>query len=166
MRCGVSDRFRTTPTGTRGGIRTSSMSTRSARGLDWTGASTVSGDREMAHGRRRTGRAGGFTLIELIIVIALIGILATMVIPNMRETPLRAKEAVLKADLHAFRDVIDQYFADRGHYPEDLDDLVAKGYLRALPADPLTKAVSTWIPVYADTDKDPSTGANPAKRGI
>jgi len=120
----------------------------------------------MIQGMRRIGPAGGFTLIELIIVIALIGILATMVIPNMRETPLRAKEAVLKADLHAFRDVIDQYFADRGHYPEDLDDLVAKGYLRAVPADPITKAVSTWIPVYADTDRDQSAGAVSSKRGI
>lgn len=97
-------------------------------------------------GRRR----GGFTLVELIIVIALIGILATLVIPNLRQTPLRAKEAVLKTDLHTFRDVIDQYFADRGHYPEELHDLVDKGYLRALPKDPFTNAVSTWIPVYAD----------------
>lgn len=95
-------------------------------------------------------REGGFTLIELIIVIALIGILATIVVPNMRQTPLRAKEAVLKTDLHTFRNVIDQFFADRGYYPESLDDLVAKGYLRAVPKDPITKSKSTWITVLAD----------------
>jgi general secretion pathway protein G len=96
------------------------------------------------------GVRAGFTLVELIVVIALIGILATLVIPNLRSTPRRAKEAVLKQDLHTFRDVIDQFFADRGHYPEDLRDLVEKGYLRKLPKDPFTNAVSSWVPVYAD----------------
>ena len=117
---------------------------------------------------RPRGGSGGFTLIELIIVIALIGILATMVIPNMRDTPTRAKEAVLKADLHTFRDVIDQFFADRGHYPEDIRELVDKGYLRAVPEDPLTKSPSTWVPVYA-TDvgqEDPTQGGKAGKRGI
>ncbi|HXI01655.1 MAG TPA: type II secretion system protein [Candidatus Saccharimonadales bacterium] len=95
-------------------------------------------------------REDGFTLIELIIVIALIGILATIVVPNMRQTPMRAKEAVLKTDLHTFRDVIDQFFADRGYYPESLDDLVAKGYLRAVPEDPITKSKNSWITVMAD----------------
>ena len=107
------------------------------------GRSTVSG-RGVKRGRH------GFTLVELIIVIALIGILATLVIPNLRQTPLRAKEAVLKTDLHTFRDVIDQFFADRGHYPEDLEDLVRKGYLRKLPKDPFTLSTSTWIPIYSD----------------
>lgn len=92
----------------------------------------------------------GFTLIELIIVIALIGILATLVIPNMRETPLRAKEAVLRADLHTFRDVIDQFFADRGYYPEDLEELVSKGYLRKIPKDPITNSSASWVVIYAD----------------
>jgi general secretion pathway protein G len=101
-------------------------------------------------GRRRGRRAGGFTLIELIIVIALIGILATLVIPNMRETPTRAKEAVLRADLHTFRDVIDQFFADRGYYPEDLDELVGKGYIRKVPKDPITNSSATWVLIFAD----------------
>jgi general secretion pathway protein G len=117
--------------------------------------------------RRHRARPGGFTLIELIIVIALIGILATMVIPNMRSTPQRAKEAVLKADLHTFRDVIDQFFADRGHYPEDLQELVEKGYLRALPEDPFTKAVSSWVPIYAsDVGQEDDLSGKGGKRGI
>lgn len=104
------------------------------------------------HGRPARGSAAfsGFTLVELIIVIALIGILATMVIPNMRQTPLRAKEAVLKTDLHTFRDVIDQFFADRGYYPEDLDDLVTKGYLRSVPKDPITNTAASWVLIFAD----------------
>jgi general secretion pathway protein G len=116
-------------------------------------------------GRRARRGERGWTLIELIIVIALIGILATMVIPNLKSTPQRAKEAVLKADLHTFRDVIDQYFADRGRYPEDLNDLVEKGYLRALPEDPFTKSVSTWIPVYA-SDTKRAEDEDRGRRGI
>ena len=112
------------------------------------------------------GQDSGFTLIELIIVIALIGILATLVIPNLRQTPQRAKEAVLKADLHTFRDVIDQYFADRGHYPEDLQDLVQQGYLRAIPKDPITNAVSTWQVVYATDVGQEDDLSGRGKRGI
>ena len=107
------------------------------------GASTVTGK-----GRLRGRR--GFTLVELIIVIALLGILATIVIPNMRQTPLRAREAVLKTDLHTFRDVIDQFFADRGYYPEDLEELVSKGYLRTIPKDPITNSSTSWVLIYAD----------------
>lgn len=117
-------------------------------------------------GRRARRGERGWTLIELIIVIALIGILATMVVPNLRQTPTRAKEAVLKADLHTFRDVIDQYFADRGRYPEDLGDLVEKGYLRDLPKDPFTNSVSTWIPVYASDTKHSGDESDRGRRGI
>jgi len=120
-----------------------------------------------SRGARRRAAQRGFTLIELIIVIALIGILATMVLPNLRETPQRAREAVLKADLHTFRDVIDQFFADRGHYPEDLTDLVNKGYLRAMPEDPFTKSASSWVPVYAsDVGQEDDLSGKGNKRGI
>jgi len=102
-------------------------------------------------GRIRARRGGrGFTLIELIIVIALIGILATLVIPNLRQTPLRAKEAVLQTDLHTLRDILDQFHADRGHYPEELKDLVDKGYVRSIPKDPFTNSSDSWELIYAD----------------
>jgi len=117
-------------------------------------------------GRNARRSQGGFTLIELIIVIALIGILSTLVIPNLRQTPTRAKEAVLKADLHTFRDVIDQYFADRGHYPEDLQDLVDHGYLRAIPQDPLTKSVGTWELIYSSDVGQEDDISGRGKRGI
>jgi general secretion pathway protein G len=105
--------------------------------------------------------------MELIIVVALIGILATMVIPNLRQTPTRAKEAVLKADLHTFRDVIDQFFADRGHYPEELQDLVDKGYLRAIPKDPITESTSSWVLVYSsDVGQQDDDVSGRGKHGI
>jgi general secretion pathway protein G len=132
------------------------------------GARTVIG-RPERHDWRAARRRGaeGFTLIELIIVIAVIGILATLVIPRMSQTPLKAKEAVLKADLHAMRDVIDQYFADRGSYPESLEDLVQHGYLRAIPKDPLTNSTSTWQIVYAsDLGKEEDLDGRSNKRGI
>lgn len=120
----------------------------------------------MPTGRSIRGAQRGFTLIELIIVIALIGILATLVIPNLKQTPQRAREAVLQTDLHTFRDVIDQFYADRGHYPEELEDLVKKGYLRAIPKDPITNSTESWQLVFSDEagQEDDITGED--RRGI
>lgn len=92
----------------------------------------------------------GFTLMELIIVIAVIGILATIALPALKDVPRRAAESVLKTDLRIFRDVIDQYHGDKGHYPPTLEALVEAGYLRDLPRDPFTKANDTWKPVYEE----------------
>ena len=86
----------------------------------------------------------GFTLIELIIVVAIIGILAVIAVPMLRDAPLRAREAVLKNDLHVLRETIDQYFADKAHYPASLDTLVEEGYIRTIPADPFTESTTTW----------------------
>ena len=99
----------------------------------------------------------GFTLIELLIVIAIIGIIAGIAAGQFRQTPQKAKEAVLKEDLYVLRDVIDQYFADKGKYPESLDTLVEEGYLRKIPVDPITNSSESWQTVQAEADdEDPS----------
>ena len=107
--------------------------------------------------RSRRGRRG-FTLLELIIVVAIIGILAAIAMPALKDMPRRAAESVLKTNLRTLREVIDQYYGDKGHYPETLDALVEERYLRAIPIDPITKRVDSWQLVYeeADTDKPPA----------
>ncbi len=97
----------------------------------------------------------GFTLIELLIVIAIIGIIAGIAVAQMQTAPKKAKEAVLKEDLYALRDTIDQYFADKGKYPESLDTLVQEGYLRKVPVDPITTSSESWQVVHAEaSDED------------
>lgn len=97
--------------------------------------------------RNRPGEASerGFTLLELLVVIALIGIISTIAVTQFRHMPQRAKEAVLKEDLYILRDVIDQHFADKGKYPGSLQDLVDAGYIRKVPVDPLTNSADTWV---------------------
>jgi general secretion pathway protein G len=94
----------------------------------------------------------GFTLLELIIVVAIIGILATIAMPALKDMPRRANESVLKTNLRTIRDLIDQYYGDQGHYPESLDVLVEKGYVRMVPYDPLTKSSTTWVLVFEEPD--------------
>ena len=103
---------------------------------------------------RRNAGERGFTLIELLIVVALVGILSTLVIPTLKDTPRKAKEAVLKEDLYTLRDVLDQYFSDKGKYPQDLQTLVDEGYLRAIPVDPFTKSADTWQTESASAEED------------
>jgi len=105
-------------------------------------------------GRATPAPAGGFTLIELIVVIAIIGILATIAMPAMKNAPQRAREAVLKEDLYQMRSSIDQYLADKGHYPGSLEELVTEGYLRRLPEDPITKSSQTWQVEYASAEEE------------
>ena len=96
----------------------------------------------------------GFTLLELIIVIAVVGILATIAMPRLKQVPIRANEAVLKTNLHTIRDVIDQHYGDKGKYPASLEALVESGYLKKVPIDPITKSSDTWVLVYEETDPD------------
>jgi general secretion pathway protein G len=97
-------------------------------------------------------REHGFTLLELIVVIAIVGILATIAMPAMRDVPRRANEAVLKTNLRTMRDVIDQHYGDKGKYPTSLQSLVDTGYLRKIPIDPITKSRETWVPLYEEID--------------
>lgn len=98
-------------------------------------------------------RERGFTLIELMVVIAIIGILVSMAIPTYKTIVIRAKETVLKQNLATLRDVIDQYYADKGKYPESLEALSSEGYLRHLPVDPMTEQ-SNWVTVpYTGVDE-------------
>jgi general secretion pathway protein G len=98
-------------------------------------------------------RAGGFTLIELITVVALVSILAAIALPNYRVAIIQSREAVLKENLYRLRDLIDQYYLDKGQYPSALEALVEEGYLRKLPEDPMTRSAD-WTPVYAEPDPD------------
>lgn len=86
----------------------------------------------------------GFTLIELMIVLTIIGILASIAAPSYREHTIRARETVLMEDLYQMRQAIDAYFADKMKYPESLEDMVVNKYLRAIPRDPITNSTSSW----------------------
>ena len=88
--------------------------------------------------RARIHNRSGFTLIELMIVMTIIGILAAISVPNYQWGVIRAREAVLRENLYALRSGIDQHYADQGRYPETIQALVDKKYLRGLPKDPFT----------------------------
>jgi general secretion pathway protein G len=94
----------------------------------------------------------GFTMIELLVVMTLIVILATMGMTQYKTSQVYAREAVLKEDLFRLRDAIDQYYADKGQYPSTIDALVSDGYLRKVPEDPFTKSSSSWQTVPAEPD--------------
>ncbi len=93
----------------------------------------------------------GFTLLELMIVMVVIGLLAAIAIPAYTSNIRNAKEAVLKEDLHVMRQAIDSYTVDKQKAPQSLDDLVQAGYLKTMPIDPFTHRSDTWMPVQEDT---------------
>ena len=97
-----------------------------------------------AIGKCRPAEAHGFTLIELLIVVSIVGILATLAVPSYQASVIKAREAALRQDLFAMRDVLDQHRADQGKYPSSLQALVSAGYLRAIPTDPFTNSSASW----------------------
>jgi general secretion pathway protein G len=94
----------------------------------------------------RTGKPG-FTLIELIIVLSIIGLLVGLGLPQYQSAMAKARETVLKENLFILRRLIDQYAQDKGKYPASLQALVQDSYLRAIPVDPITRQSTTWIEV-------------------
>jgi general secretion pathway protein G len=99
----------------------------------------------------RLRRAAGFTLVELMVVMLIIAILASIAVPAYIASIRAAKEAVLRENLHVMRDAIDAYTNDKDKAPQTLDDLVSAGYLKAVPRDPMTSSNSTWVPTMDDT---------------
>jgi general secretion pathway protein G len=93
----------------------------------------------------------GFTLLELMIVMVVIGLLAAIAIPAYTTNIKHAREAVLKEDLHIMRQAIDSYTVDKQKAPQSLDDLIQSGYLKVMPIDPFTHRSDTWMPVQSDT---------------
>jgi general secretion pathway protein G len=96
-------------------------------------------------------REQGFTLLELMIVMIVIGLLAAIAIPAYVTNIKAAREAVLKEDLHVMRQAIDSYTVDKQKAPQSLDDLVQSGYIKAMPKDPFTQRTDTWMPSQEDT---------------
>jgi general secretion pathway protein G len=99
----------------------------------------------------RSRQNAGFTLIELMIVMAIIGILATLAIPSYIGAVRHAREAVLKEDLLVMRQAIDSYTMDKQKGPQTLDDLIQDGYLKSIPEDPMTHSKDTWVTDMGDS---------------
>jgi len=109
------------------------------------------------HPRRWRRSERGFTLIEILVVVTLIVVLASIGMASYTNSVRRAREAVLREDLFRIRDAIDQFYADKNKYPQTLADLVSEKYLREIPKDPMTNSADTWTLVPAEADP-----ANPA----
>jgi general secretion pathway protein G len=100
--------------------------------------------------RRIRKQDAGFTLVELMIVMAIIGVLAVVAVPSYISALKHTREAVLKEDLHILRSAIDSYTMDKQKAPQTLDDLVQEGYLKTIPEDPMTRSTSTWVTDSSD----------------
>lgn len=96
----------------------------------------------------------GFTLVELMIVMLIIGVLAAVAVPSFISSIRNAREAALKEDLHVMRDAIDSYTMDKNKAPQSLDDLVQSGYLKKIPVDPMTHSADTWQTSSDDSMSD------------
>jgi general secretion pathway protein G len=106
-------------------------------------------------------RGKGFTLVELLVVMAILGILVAIAVPQLQKAPIRAKEATLREDLFTFRSCLDQYYADKGHYPDTLQTLVTDKYIRKIPVDPFTKSADTWQVVMEEPNSSETASQEP-----
>lgn len=100
---------------------------------------------------RKRKQDAGFTLIELMIVMAIVGVLAVVAVPSFVGAIRQAREAVLKEDLHVLRAAIDSYTMDKQKAPQSLDDLIQDGYLKEIPQDPMTRSKDTWVTDTSDS---------------
>jgi general secretion pathway protein G len=98
----------------------------------------------------RATKRSGFTLIELLIVLAIIALMLTLAVPRYFQTIDTSKETILTENLHATRDAIDKFYGDTGRYPDSLNELVDKRYLRTMPVDPITDSSANWVIVPPD----------------
>jgi general secretion pathway protein G len=101
-------------------------------------------------------RQRGFTMIELLVTLAILGFLVALAAPRYFGNMDRAKEGTLREDLYVLRDAIDKFYSDRNRYPDTLDELVNERYLRKVPIDPFTQSARSWVAV---PPADPSMGA-------
>ncbi len=92
----------------------------------------------------------GFSLVELLVVLAILALLLTIAVPRYFSSIERAKETALKEDLNTLRESIDKFYGDTGQYPESLDKLVEKKYIRKIPVDPITDKNSTWLIIQTE----------------
>ena len=115
-----------------------------------------------AQRRSLSRRRLGFTLIELMIVMAIIAILISIAIPVYNRAITRARESVLKNNLFTMRTVIDEYTYDKGKAPQNIQDLVSEGYLRQIPVDPMTGSSDSWKVIMEDA----LTAVNQTEPGI
>lgn len=132
-----------------------------------TAAATKTGNRTRREAGGGLKARSGFTLIELMIVMAIVGILSAIAIPNYQWALIRAREAVLRENLYGIRSAIDQFYADQGKYPDKLEDLTQRKYLRDIPKDPFTQKNDSWVTVPPPAELPPeSTGASPQAAGV